>query len=350
MSVVSLLFLIMWLVGIYNFGYVLAAKILGYPVNEFSIGYGPKLAGFTLGRTRFSLRLILIGGYVNIGRLEASLSSLFLTCCGPLAVILVSFFVMGLHLYRGYDVIAPGGALIVEGPANETGLSLKKGDVVRRAGGQEIGQALDLVQQLDNWKSGELTLEVSRDARTYQVTLKRNLVADGSRLERLGIVFSSLTEKKRLGFFEAQFNSPYFLFRQVAGYVVVFWVQWGLPGSKNVSLLDTVYSSMSLQDILFVCGILAFSLGVLNLLPLPILVGGQALNIGIEMLLRRPLDSGFKERLQQIGFVILILLMAFVIIHDIYSLSSERNKSYEPRSRTAVSVMSWSQANVRWQA
>ncbi len=345
MVVLALFFLMIWAVGVYNFGYVFAAKVLGYRINEFSIGYGPKLAGFTLGNTHFTLRILPLGGYVTVAGLEASLRSLILTCTGPLTYMLLSFFVIGLHLYRGYEVIVPGGALIIQVAAEGNAGSLRNGDVVTMAGGERIGHASDLVQQLDYWKSGELQVQLLREQQPQQIILKRNLLADGFRLEKLGIGFRSLTENKHLGFLEAQWNSPYFTFKQAIGYSVSFWTNLNVSSWK----VSSVFASMSLSNVLEVFGLLCFFFGVFNMLPLPLLPGGNVLTIGIEMLLGHSLSRHFKERLEHITFVAVLLFMAMVIGRDVLSFAATEN-SYKPRSKVFVSIVRWSGTNATWLA
>src|SRR2546423_13163976 len=99
MVLVSLLLIMMWCTGVYNLGYILAAGILGFKVTVLSIGFGPKLAGFTLGNTNYELKAIPLSGFVKISEHETNLKYLLLICAGPLAVILLSLFSTGLFLY-----------------------------------------------------------------------------------------------------------------------------------------------------------------------------------------------------------------------------------------------------------
>jgi regulator of sigma E protease len=62
------------------------------------------------------------------------------------------------------------------------------------------------------------------------------------------------------------------------------------------------------------------NLGILNLLPIPILDGGQILMLTIEGLMRRDLSLAVKERFVQVGFVFLLLLFAYVMYNDVVGL------------------------------
>jgi len=63
--------------------------------------------------------------------------------------------------------------------------------------------------------------------------------------------------------------------------------------------------------------VISVNLGVLNLLPIPILDGGHLLFFAAEAILRRPLDTRHREIAQQVGLVLLIGLMAFAFYNDI---------------------------------
>jgi len=72
-------------------------------------------------------------------------------------------------------------------------------------------------------------------------------------------------------------------------------------------------------DVIVLMAFISVNLGILNLLPIPILDGGQILLLSIEGLMRRDLSLAVKERFVQVGFVFLLLLFAFVMYNDLVS-------------------------------
>ena len=70
-------------------------------------------------------------------------------------------------------------------------------------------------------------------------------------------------------------------------------------------------------ELLFLAAVLSLNLGLLNLLPIPILDGGHVLMLAIEGVMRRDLSIAVKERLVQVGLVFLLSLFAFVMYSDI---------------------------------
>jgi regulator of sigma E protease len=75
------------------------------------------------------------------------------------------------------------------------------------------------------------------------------------------------------------------------------------------------------QPIIGLTALISLNLGIMNLLPIPILDGGMILLLAIESLLRRDLKQEFKERVYQVAFVMLILFFAFIMVNDVSKLN-----------------------------
>ena len=76
-------------------------------------------------------------------------------------------------------------------------------------------------------------------------------------------------------------------------------------------------AQVGLESLLLFMAVISINLGILNLLPIPILDGGHLLFFLVEAVMRRPLDMRHREIMQQVGLVILIGLMAFAFYNDI---------------------------------
>jgi regulator of sigma E protease len=75
-----------------------------------------------------------------------------------------------------------------------------------------------------------------------------------------------------------------------------------------------------LRDLFVLMAIISLNLGILNLLPIPILDGGHILMLGVEAVMRRDLSVRAKEVFLQVGMVFLLILFAIVMYHDIVRL------------------------------
>ena len=74
------------------------------------------------------------------------------------------------------------------------------------------------------------------------------------------------------------------------------------------------------QAFIWLLGFFSLQLGILNLMPIPVLDGGHILILGVEGVLRRDLSERIKERVMQVGFVFLLAFMGVVIVLDIVKL------------------------------
>jgi regulator of sigma E protease len=93
-----------------------------------------------------------------------------------------------------------------------------------------------------------------------------------------------------------------------------------LGGPLMIMKMAGEQAQEGLPALLFFMAILSINLGVLNLLPIPILDGGHLVFMGIEKLLGRPLEIRHREIAQQVGMFLLISLMGFALYNDLHRL------------------------------
>jgi regulator of sigma E protease len=90
-----------------------------------------------------------------------------------------------------------------------------------------------------------------------------------------------------------------------------------LSGPIGIASQTGQAARRSFKDLLYLMGFLSISIAILNLMPIPILDGGQIFILGIEGVIRRDLSLRFKEVVTQVGFVLILILMFVVIWFDI---------------------------------
>jgi membrane-associated protease RseP (regulator of RpoE activity) len=272
---VSILLVSAWLLGIHNFAYIYAAKILGFTVSHFSIGSGWTVYEFTLGTTTFRLGALPTGGRVTVERPEVSFRRLLLTCSGPIAIFLLAFFLAWLHMLVGIQRVVPRGAVVLESPAAVS--DLQRGDLIIEAAGQPIQSGLDLSQALARWTSGELVLTIETSTQVRQAKLAR-LPGANDKMQPLGFVFSSFTETKRHGPIEALKKTPEAMIKLILAVLV---------GEGSLVALNAFYTAPTISASLDAIIVIALGMVILNLIPIPPLVGGDALAMAIELIRRR---------------------------------------------------------------
>jgi regulator of sigma E protease len=195
-KVVAPIFVLGLIVFVHELGHFIAAKRSGVLVHKFSLGFGPRLLGFTYGDTEYALSLIPFGGYVKMagenpeeaGREDYEFMAkpkrvrALIVGAGPvmnfvMAVVLYT----GLSMYFGVETIPTMevGSVVEDSPAWEAGIRSK--DVVLAAGGEEVETWEDLVARLDGGLGGVVTVRLRRADSTF--TARLDLTGTGSYYE-----------------------------------------------------------------------------------------------------------------------------------------------------------------------
>ena len=210
-------------------------------------------------------------------------------------------------------------------PAGQAGL--KVGDEILSANGQDIPHLGALIQMLNRTKDQPLNLEVLRNGQKMSFTVKPTLDAGGSgqgAAYRIGIanlptkvvhlnlpdaLKRSLADNKRSSFLILELLQKMVQrkvsMRQVDGPIGIGSAVGAAAREKGWSPLFLISAAISLN------------LGIMNLLPIPILDGGVILLLFIESLMQKEISLPIKERIYQAAFVFLVLFAVMVIYNDL---------------------------------
>ena len=216
------------------------------------------------------------------------------------------------------DEVLPGT------PADKAGL--QSGDVVTSIDGQPVVTWPQFVDAVHNSEGREIRFVVSRNGKDMPlaVTPARTMDPDGKMVWQVGVLPGTQDYYERESFFASARNSAG---STVNGVRQIGNVLGGLASGKvSVRDLQGVIgiaresgraAKRGPVDLLFLGAVISLNLGLLNLLPIPILDGGHVLMLAIEGVMRRDLSIAFKERFVQVGLVFLLGLFAFVMYSDI---------------------------------
>jgi regulator of sigma E protease len=209
-------------------------------------------------------------------------------------------------------------------PADKAGL--RPGDVVASIDGQPVVTWPQFVDAVHNSEGREIHFDVMRDGgeTPLAVTPARTMDPDGKMVWQVGVLPGTQDYYERENFFASAKNSAQ---STVNGVRQIGNVLGGLASGKvSVRDLQGVIgiaresgraAKRGPVDLLFLAAVISLNLGLLNLLPIPILDGGHVLMLAIEGAMRRDLSIAFKERFVQVGLVFLLGLFAFVMYSDI---------------------------------
>ena len=101
-----------------------------------------------------------------------------------------------------------------------------------------------------------------------------------------------------------------------------------VSGPVGIAQISGEAARSGVQALILLMGIISLQLGIFNLLPIPILDGGHLTIIAFESIIRRDLPLKVKERILEIGFYLLILLMVVVLFNDIVRVLPENVRQF----------------------
>ncbi len=328
------------LILFHELGHFTLAKLNGIRVNEFSLGLGPTIVGFTKGETKYSLKLLPFGGACMMeGEDENSdddrafnkkgvWARISVVAAGPIfnfiMAVVFSFIVIcaaGVDTAKLSDVI-DGYA------AQEAGL--QGGDTIVEMGGKDINfyREISLYATFHVGEPVEITYE--RDGQEYTTTLTPKydeesgrylygFISSGGR-EKVGILESAKYAFCELGYYiDVTIQSLKMLVTGGAGVN-------DLSGPVGiVQSMGDVYEESVKNDGYFYALLnmmtwaimLSANLGVMNLLPIPALDGGRLVFLFVEAIRGKAIDPEKEGMVHMIGIALLFLLMFVVMFNDI---------------------------------
>jgi regulator of sigma E protease len=235
----------------------------------------------------------------------------------------------GLRLYR--PPLPPLLGQVLAGSAAERA-GLQSGDLVLAADGAPLADWEALVDVVRAHPGAPVTLRVERNGRAQAIEVVPEAVnAGGARIGRIGAAPSQPPGYAEKMLVRIQYGPLASLGRGAAktwdiaafslkmlGRMLVGEVSWRHL-SGPVTIADFAGQSAQMGWISYVTflALISISLGVLNLLPIPLLDGGHLMYYGIEMVKGRPVSERFMELGQRVGLALLLVMMAFAFYNDL---------------------------------
>ena len=361
MTIILFLVVLAVLIFVHEFGHFLVAKKSGIRVDEFAIGFPPKIVGWTRGETKYILNLIPFGGYVKIfgeDPDEASTTGpdsarsfatarkwkqICVLLAGIFFNILFAWLLISISLTSGYKM--PVGAegynvenakitvlsVVDNSPAAKAGI--KTGDEIlslNEGTKKVIPQNVEDVQNFIVTSKDGIQIEYDHKGKIATTTVTPALGVVGSSNKAIGIQMSKVGEV-RLPFYKAIWEGGRITATttwQTLVQLLSFFGQ-AFRGKADISQVSGpvgiagLVCDASQFGFIYLLGFTAFisiNLAVINLLPFPALDGGRLFFLAIEAIIRRPISPKFLNAVNAIGFILLMSLMLIVTYHDIVKL------------------------------
>lgn len=333
-AVAILLFLI--LIIIHEFGHFIAAKLLGVRVNEFAVGFGPKLFKWGKGETKYAINLIPLGGYCAMeGEDENSNDSRAFCNKKPwrrfLIVVMGAVFNLILGLILVAFTLIPQNRFTTTtiDSFHENAVSsqygLQENDKIIMVDGRRIFTTYDLSYAFSNVDDGAINITVKRNGEKVELN---NVRFESQEIDGINYLTVDFYVKGRTKTFTSFIGHTFstaisncaVVYRSLIDLLTGRYGISAMSGPVGVTVAIGTAAKQSLVNILPIMALITINLGLFNLLPLPALDGGRLVFILFEMLFRKPVPQKYEAMVHTIGFVLLLLLMLIITFKDVWTL------------------------------
>lgn len=335
LTILAAIFVFGVLVTVHEFGHFITAKMTGMRVDEFAIGFGPKIYQQKDGDTLYSLRAIPLGGYNKIAgmdpddpaepgsfksksvpaRMLVILAGALMNFLLPVLLFTGIFFVQGSERVLNEPVL---GNVMVGMAADKAGL--RAGDKILTVNGQPVQDWQAIVTTLRANGTKEVTLTAESNGAVKQYTMqpvydeeaKRPLIGITPKFERIKMGFAESVKEG--------FNyTKYIIFAMVDGLtkIITGKAPAEVSGPLGVAQMAGQVAEKGLLPLMNFVAFLSINLGVINLLPLPALDGGHFVLLLLEGLRGKPLGSKAMNNIQMVGVALILALTVFSTFKDI---------------------------------
>ena len=323
------------IIVIHEGGHFIAARLMKIKVNEFSIGMGPKIFQFKRNETKYTLRLILFGGYCamegedsdsedeNAFSKKKVLPRIFVVVSGALMNLLLGFIIV-LIITASSSLVGTTEIAMFEDNAVSQISGLQKGDVIKSFDGMRIYTTNDVSTAFSRTVGNEVDVVVLRNGKEKKLNVRfdteefegRQYIKMDFWLRGVDKTFSNViiqSCKEFVSYGRMVFLSVHDL---LVGRFGVSDMS-GPVGAVSV-VSDAVKTSM--KSSLRIMALLTINVGLFNLFPVPALDGWRLFVLLGEGITKKKLPTKLEYMINAVGLVLLLGLMCFVTFSDITKL------------------------------
>lgn len=336
-NILAPIFVFAVIVLIHEGGHFITAKLTGMRVDEFAVGFGPKLGSLKKGETLYSLRAIPLGGFNRIAGMDSSdktddprafvnrpvWARLLVIAAGSISNVLLAFFIfVGVFLYAGYQTFPnlPVVGTVLAGTSAEK-QGIEAGDKILSVAGKEVNTWTDIGKITKNLDTRIVPVKVSHEGEEKTLTI---MMTDGEGGRPI-IGISPYLEHHQVGVGEAFLmggeRCVFLLKMMVTGLAdMITGHEADVAGPIGVARMSAQVADTGFLSLLLFIALLSLNLGFLNLLPIPLLDGGVLILTLIEGVSGRELPEKALYYIQTVGVTILLGLFLFAMCNDINGL------------------------------
>lgn len=340
MSVLITIIIIAILILVHELGHFIAARRIGIPVYEFSLGFGAKLLSTTRNGVQYSLRIFPLGGFVRMAgeepgdeddpngfnnrtpleKIRVSFAGPFMNFVLALLLFIYSFAFIGIPESSNEPVL---GKVLEGRPAAQAGLN--PGDRIISVDGQPVSTWSEFTTMIASSVPGEpLQIQLNRNGQTVNLKVIPDNEGTGGKpaigvLNQVNYNKLGIGESIQLGL-EQTYQLTVML---LAWFGTLF--TGGASASDlagPVGIVSLVGEAAQIGTVFLInfAAYLSINLGIINLLPIPALDGSRIVFAVVQAVRRKPIEPEKEGFIHWLGFLFLMLLIVIVTFNDILRL------------------------------
>jgi len=356
MSVLAAIAVLAILIIVHELGHFTAARVQGIHVNRFSIGFGPILWKYQGPEVEYAVRAFPLGGFVGFPDddpdSDVNPSDPNLMKNRPLGdrAIVISAGVIANFIFAYFLLVAQAGLVGIPQPQFEPGIKvpeiveqqnspaeqagLQAEDVIVAVNSEPIGDSQLAIQNfqqtIENSVNEPLELTIQRNGETLNLTVVPQADEEGN--GKIGVLLApngevvrqspdNLIEPWQLG--AQEYQRIFALTFQGFGQLISNFQESADQVAGPVAIVEVGadIASSNAGNLFQFAALISINLGIINILPLPVLDGGQLVFLGLEGIRGKPLPSKVQDGIMQTGVVVLLTLAIFLIIRDTANLA-----------------------------
>ncbi|MDO8729949.1 MAG: RIP metalloprotease RseP [Candidatus Omnitrophota bacterium] len=330
---------------VHEWGHFICARAIGVKVERFSFGFGPLLLRWTRSGTEYVLSLLPFGGYVKLAgeaeegqggaskpweyRSRSVIERGLIVLAGPLINYALGFLLFFGVFMAGSPIFTSRVGNVIEGyPAAEAGL--KVGDRILAVDGQPV-DAWEQMTLAIQARPDAVTLTVERDGKTFpqiirpKVIERTNLFGAKTRTGMVGITPSDEVRIQRYSPPRAFLKAGSQVWFLTHATLQSLWaiatgglsMKESFTGPIGIFHITAAVAAQGITPLLQLIAVLSTSIGLFNLLPVPVLDGGHLAFLAVEKLRGKAVSSQTQERMTRVGLGLLLLLLTVVTYNDL---------------------------------
>lgn len=364
-SIVPFLVILTVLVFVHELGHYLVARWNGVKVEVFSIGFGPEIFGWNdKHETRWKISIIPLGGYVKMFA-DADASSrqdaqkmktlseeemkltlhgksvwqrIQVSAAGPLANYIFAILVFGaIFATRGEQVPSENAqvGMVIPGSVAEKA-GILEGDVISTINGKSVKDFPEMSEIVKNSPGKELALDLKRGEKeinlkvTPETVETLSLTGEKTQTGKLGVAQGFVSIKH--GFIQSfgiatkyVINVSWMTLKGIGEMIIGDRKTDGLSGPLGIAKMTATIAQTDIWNILWFAAFLSLNLGLINLLPIPVLDGGHLLFYVIEAIKGSPVSEKAQEYAFRAGLGLILFVFLLSTWNDVNRFEWVRN-------------------------